>query len=412
MASTGRNTRAAARALATGATLSTPSTPKPSLKRKKSLKDNDEPAAPAKKKSTTFKPGTDAVSDEENVSSASAPEAISVTSGPAPKADVIPATLTFDFAEAKSHLINADARFEKLFSKLKCRPYQELDAVEPFRTLASSILGQQISWKAARSIKHKFVRLFDPSLPEACPAPGDKQIDFFPSPHAVAAANLNNLRSAGLSARKAEYIMDLATRFSDGRLSAKKLAEGTDEEVYDMLIQVKGIGPWTVEMFSIFSLRRPNILPCGDLGVQKGLLRWVLASHSPKDAAHLKIAPERLPGNTEEDEQGVGASSNDSGLETPVASPAKEANLDEDADGTSILPTPKASTNPPVTPKKRKTKAAVIPPTPFTPSVFIGRAEAPAAPISLPDGLTVSGLKARLAGKKTKYARDESVVAL
>ncbi|KIO30709.1 hypothetical protein M407DRAFT_14276 [Tulasnella calospora MUT 4182] len=334
-------------------------------------------------------------------------------SGPVPKADIIPATLSFDFAEAKKHLINADSRFEKLFSKLKCRPYEELDAVEPFHV--HRCRGQQISWKAARSIKHKFIRLFDPSLPETPPAPGDKQIDFFPSPHAVAAANINNLRSAGLSARKGEYIMDLATRFSDGRLSAKRLAEGTDEEVYDMLIQVKGIGPWTVEMFSIFSLRRPNILPCGDLGVQKGVLRWVLASHSPKDAAHLKIAPERLPGNSEEDEHGVGASSNDSGLETPVASPAKEANPDEDADGTSILPTPKASTNPPATPKKRGPKAKIIPPTPFTPSVFTGRVEAPVTPIPLPDGLTVSGLKARLAGKKIKkglYLTPEEMQAL
>lgn len=167
---------------------------------------------------------------------------------------------------------------------------------------------------------------------------------------------------------------------------------------------MEGIGPWTVEMFSIFSLRRPNILPCGDLGVQKGVLRWVLASHSPKDAAHLKIAPERLPGNSEEDGQGVGASSNGSGLETPVASPVKEANPDEDADGTSILPTPKASANPPVTPKKQKAKKATIPPTPFTPSVFTsGPLGTLVTPVPLPDGLTVGSLKARLAGKKTKY---------
>ncbi|KAG8953430.1 hypothetical protein FRC04_002272 [Tulasnella sp. 424] len=419
MASTGRTTRASTRALATGANLSTPSTPTPSLKRKKSLKEGEANPAPAKKKSavSTSKKDPDAGSDDQNSGSPSSSAAtVENNSGPAPKVDVIPATLSFDFAEAKRHLINADSRFEKLFSKLTCRPYEELAAVEPFQTLASSILGQQISWKAARSIKHKFIRLFDPSLPEAPPAPGDKQIDFFPSPQAVATVNPAALRSAGLSARKGEYIVDLATRFSDGRLSAKKLAEGTDEEVYDMLIEVKGIGPWTVEMFSIFSLRRPNILPCGDLGVQKGVLRWVLASHSPKDAAHLKIAPERLPGNSEEDGQGVGASSNGSGMETPVASPAKEGNPDEDADGTSILPTPKASANPPVTPKKQKAKKAAIPPTPFTPSVFTsGPMGAPVTPIPLPDGLTVGGLKSRLAGKKTKkglYLTPEEMQAL
>ncbi|KAG8893372.1 hypothetical protein FRC01_013630, partial [Tulasnella sp. 417] len=173
MASTGRTTRAATRALATGATRATPSTPAPSLKRKKSLKDNEEHPAPAKKKAAVSASRKDASTDEQNSDSTPTPSAVPVNSEPAPKADVIPATLSFDWAEAKAHLINADSRFEKLFSKLKCRPYQELDAVEPFQTLASSILGQQISWKAARSIKHKFIRLFDPSLPETPPAPGD-----------------------------------------------------------------------------------------------------------------------------------------------------------------------------------------------------------------------------------------------
>ncbi|KAG8979567.1 hypothetical protein FRB90_008062 [Tulasnella sp. 427] len=373
MASTGRTTRAANRALATSATVPAPST---SLKRKKSLKDVEEQAAPTRKKSAisiTKKTAADSANEAKKSTHVAADAPVVANAGATSKPDVIPATLSFNFAEAKRHLISADSRFEKLFRKLKCKPYEELDLVEPFRTLASSILGQQISWKAARSIKHKFIRIFDPSLPEAPSPPGDK-------------------------------------------LSAKRLAEGTDKEVYDMLIEVKGVGPWTVEMFSIFSLRRPNILPCGDLGVQKGILRWVLASHSPKDAAHLKIAPERLPGNSEEDEEGVGAPSNDSsGLETPVASPVKEANPDEDADGTSILPTPKAAANPPVTPKKQRAKAAAVPPTPFTPSVFTGPAEAPVTPIPLPDGLTVSALKARLAGKKTKkglYLTPEEMQAL
>lgn len=134
MASTGRTTRAATRALAAGANLSTPSTPTPSLKRKKSLKEGEANPAPAKKKSAVSTSKKDAGSDEQNsgppLSSAAVLED---TSGPARKVDVIPAILSFDFAEAKRHLINADSRFEKLFNKLKCRPYEELDAVEPFQ---------------------------------------------------------------------------------------------------------------------------------------------------------------------------------------------------------------------------------------------------------------------------------------
>lgn len=181
--------------------------------------------------------------------------------------------LSFDYEHAKRHLIAADERFRPLMEALPCKPFTDESDLNPFRALCSSILGQQISWLAARSITHKFIRLVAfPDLPEK-PGPTG-MTHHFPTPRQVANTPMETLRAAGLSGRKAEYVLDLATRFVDGRLSSQKLLEMTDEQVMEHLIQVRGIGRWTVEMFMIFTLRRPNVLPCGDLGVQKGLVRW------------------------------------------------------------------------------------------------------------------------------------------
>jgi DNA-3-methyladenine glycosylase II len=95
---------------------------------------------------------------------------------------MIPGKLGFDFEQAKRHLCSVDARFETLFERLKCKPFENLEAVDPFRyglllsqragltvrsrSLCTSIVGQQVSWLAARAINHRFRRLFDPSLPE------------------------------------------------------------------------------------------------------------------------------------------------------------------------------------------------------------------------------------------------------
>jgi DNA-3-methyladenine glycosylase II len=186
---------------------------------------------------------------------------------------VVRPRLAFNLDEAKEHLRKADSRFHALFERLPCKPFEEDTDLNPFRALCSSILGQQISWLAARSITHKFIRLVAfPELPEK-PGPTG-MTTLFPTPKQVANADMATLRSAGLSQRKAEYVQDLATRFADGRLSAEGLLAMTDEEVMKALTEVRGIGKWTVEMFMIFTLRRPDVLPHGDLGIQKGLVRW------------------------------------------------------------------------------------------------------------------------------------------
>ncbi|EJU03972.1 DNA glycosylase [Dacryopinax primogenitus] len=286
--------------------------------------------------------------------------------------DILPPCLTFDLEVAKQHIIAADKRFKEVFIHLPCRPFEVLDVVHPFRTLATSILGQQISWKAARSIVAKFLLLFDPSLPERGDVPPAMHDRPFPTPHQLAGMDIPTLRSAGLSQRKAEYVIDLATHFANGQLSPSFLAKASDEQLAEHLIAVRGIGRWTVDMFAIFSARRPDIMPYGDLGVQRGLLKWVLASHDKN--YRLAIEPKKLPQPSVE--------------EDPQAAETTDPALQE-GDASAIPPIPAE------TPQKRKKAAKVESPSNAV-HVPLGK------PVKLPDGLTVSQLKSRLSGKKVQ----------
>ncbi|TCD59784.1 hypothetical protein EIP91_011467, partial [Steccherinum ochraceum] len=319
---------------------------------------------------------------------------------------LVPATLTFSFEKAKQHLISADPRFEDIFDKMKCKPFEHLEQFDPFSTLASSILGQQISWKAARSIKHRFIRLFNPALPEK---PDDyNMVDYFPTAKEVAEMDAGSLRTAGLSQRKAEYVLDLAARFADGRLSTEKLLEANDEDLYDMLIEVRGIGRWTVDMFAIFSLRRPDILPVGDLGVQRGVVRWFLALHSSD--YKVAISPEKLPATEGQP------------VQTPTATPTQSQSSQSSASSqdpdvlpslggyteeSSIPPAPVATSGDGDGPSKAEATEADALPIPFTPSIDktltmkvtkTGQLVQPPAP--LPVGMTIPMLKGRLDPKK------------
>lgn len=122
-------------------------------------------------------------------------------------------------------------------------------------------MAQQVSGAAAKSIKNKFIALFNES-----PAPD--QPARFPTPQQVANTDIARLRLAGLSQRKAEYIKGLAENFVNGELSAQMLLNASDEEVLEMLTAVRGLGRWSVEMFACFGLKRMDVLSTGDLGVQ------------------------------------------------------------------------------------------------------------------------------------------------
>lgn len=125
---------------------------------------------------------------------------------------------------------------------------------EPFQTLARSIVGQQISVKAADSIWKRFLLV--------CPAS---------SPEEIMTASAEMLSAAGLSRRKVEYLKDLAFHFVERKIQADQWPDMPDEEIIADLTQVRGIGRWTAEMFLIFNLMRPNVLPLDDVGLLKGI---------------------------------------------------------------------------------------------------------------------------------------------
>jgi len=125
-----------------------------------------------------------------------------------------------------------------------------------FEALVRSIVYQQLSGKAAATIYARFRALF----------PGKK----FPAPEEVKKVPFEKLRSVGLSNQKATYILDLAEKFATGVIRHRAIPKMTNEEIVEHLTEVKGIGEWTVHMFLMFTLNRPDVLPVGDLGIKKG----------------------------------------------------------------------------------------------------------------------------------------------
>lgn len=186
--------------------------------------------------------------------------------------------------KAVAHLLGVDARLKAVVEKHHCRlfsPEGLAEKVDPFASLASSIIGQQVSGAAARSIKNKFLDLFESDDDDGTrlehtadtEAGADANADVknnrrFPTPTQVVEKDIPTLRTAGLSQRKAEYIHGLAEKFVSGELSTEKLLRASDEEVMEMLIAVRGLGRWSVEMFSCFALKRTDVFSTGDLGVQ------------------------------------------------------------------------------------------------------------------------------------------------
>lgn len=125
---------------------------------------------------------------------------------------------------------------------------------DAFQTLARSVVGQQISVKAADSVWRR--------LSEAV---------LLVEPNTVLRAGFAQLRACGLSQRKVEYLTDLAGKFADGTVDPSAWTVMDDEAVIEQLIRVRGVGRWTAEMVLIFGLMRPNVLPLDDLGLQRAV---------------------------------------------------------------------------------------------------------------------------------------------
>ena len=166
-------------------------------------------------------------------------------------------TTYLDVEAAVRHLRRAEPRLHPLIERYG--PPRLRRKRNSFHALAHSIIYQQLSGKAAQTIYKRFLQLFPTRS--------------FPSPEAVHAMPISRLRSAGISRQKATYLHILAQTYIRGIIKPRTFGQMSDAEIKSVLTQLKGIGPWTADMFLMFSLNRPDILPVGDLGIQKGMQR-------------------------------------------------------------------------------------------------------------------------------------------
>ena len=178
---------------------------------------------------------------------------------------------------------HALARRDRVLRRL-VRAYPGIHLVrrsDPFTTLARAIVAQQISLKAADSIWRRFVACVSASPPRGFPRL---------APARVASTDLAALRACGLSQRKAEYLRDLAMHFVSGRLDPKRWKRLEDEALIVALVDVKGIGRWTAEMFMIFHELRPDVLPLDDIGLQRAMANHYNAGERLDRAAMTALA--------------------------------------------------------------------------------------------------------------------------
>jgi len=166
-----------------------------------------------------------------------------------------PTVVTPDYwAQACQHLVKKDRVMKRLIPQFGDACLQSRG--DAFVTLARSIVGQQISVKAAQTVWDRFA-----ALPKKM------------TPALVLKLKVDDMRAAGLSVRKVEYLVDLALHFSSGVVQEKQWADMEDEAIIDELVAIRGIGRWTAEMFLMFYLMRPNVLPLDDVGLINGISR-------------------------------------------------------------------------------------------------------------------------------------------
>ena len=171
---------------------------------------------------------------------------------PTPTPEVITAP---DFWEdACKHLMKKDRVMKRLIPQFKDSSLQTRG--DAFVTLARSIVGQQISVKAAQTVWDRFA-----VLPKKM------------TPRNVLKLKVDDMRAAGLSARKVEYLVDLSLNFDNNSLTLQRWDAMEDEDIIAQLVAIRGIGRWTAEMFLIFHMLRPNVLPLDDVGLINGISR-------------------------------------------------------------------------------------------------------------------------------------------
>ncbi|MGZ5713991.1 MAG: DNA-3-methyladenine glycosylase family protein [Caldimonas sp.] len=175
---------------------------------------------------------------------------------PAERAAPVAAPSADFWDDACKHLSKRDRVMKKLIPRFADGRLESRG--DAFTTLARSIVGQQISVKAAQAVWDRFVALT--ASPSHVLTPGS-----------VLGLDAPQIRAAGLSARKVEYLCDLAQHFESGAVHVADWQRMDDEAIIEELVAIRGIGRWTAEMFLIFHLLRPNVLPLDDVGLIKGI---------------------------------------------------------------------------------------------------------------------------------------------
>lgn len=175
--------------------------------------------------------------------------------------------------DAVQYLCKVDSNLERII-KIVGKYYINIRN-DPFQSLVESIIYQQLAGKAANAIYNRFINYYN-----------NKQI----TPTLILNSPNDNLKKVGLSNRKIDYLKDLALHVYDGRINLEELPKMNDEEIINKLVNVKGIGRWTSEMFLIFSLGRQDILPVTDLGVRKAIQKIYSLSELPKPNIMMEIS--------------------------------------------------------------------------------------------------------------------------
>jgi DNA-3-methyladenine glycosylase II len=187
--------------------------------------------------------------------------------------------LSIDYSRARRVLARRDPILRDLMRRHGPCGLANSQHTDPFVALLHAIISQQLSTKAAATIAARVEALLDGR----------------PTPAAVNAVTDVQLRTAGLSGQKVRYLRDLCARIEQGSLPLDSLDHMTDDQVIEMLTQVKGIGRWTAEMFLMFRLHRPDVLPVGDLGIVKAVQRAYRLRTLPSPARLLRLGESWRP---------------------------------------------------------------------------------------------------------------------
>lgn len=181
-----------------------------------------------------------------------------------------------DYQRARRHLIRVDPRLATIIKQVGACGLQDIPQVPPFMALAEAIASQQLSTKAADTIFGRFCGLFGP--------------EGIPEPARLLQFDDEAIRGVGFSRSKVVFLRDLASRVVERRLELDSLHEREDLHVMEQLTAVKGIGPWTAEIFLMFRLRRPDIFPADDLGLVKAAQRLYGLRQRPSKKRLLRMA--------------------------------------------------------------------------------------------------------------------------